>query len=77
MFVIEIHADGIKYESAGRESSLSGFDSVVLAIGAKSSNPLLEVSEEICNEVYAIRDAKKVSDAKFGIYDATKVAMKI
>jgi hypothetical protein len=33
---------------------LKGFDSVVLDIRARSYNPLLEVSEEICKEVYSI-----------------------
>lgn len=75
--VLEFTFDGIKYEHKDEQGVLSGFDSIVLAIGSKSYNPLLEVSEEICNEVYSIGDAKKSADAMIGIYEATKVAMSI
>ena len=54
-----------------------GFDSVILAIGSRSYNPLLETAEKICKEVYSVGDAKKASDAKIGIYEATKIAMEI
>jgi hypothetical protein len=74
---LEFIPDGINYEHSGEQGTLSGFDSVVLAIGSRSYNPLLEVSEEICKEVYSIGDAKKASDAKMAIYEATKVAMEI
>lgn len=75
--VLEFVSDGIKYEHKEEQGTLSGFDAIVLSIGSRSFNPLLQVSEEICNEVYSIGDAKKASDAKIGIYEATKVAMKI
>lgn len=75
--VLEFTCDGIKYEHNGEKGDLSGFNSVVLAIGSRSYNPLLEVSEEICKEVYSIGDAKKASDAKMAIYEATKVSMEI
>ena len=75
--VLEFTFDGIKYEHKDEQGVLSCFDSIVLAIGSKSYNPLLEVSEEICKEVYSVGDAKKAADAMMGIYEATKVAMSI
>lgn len=75
--VLEFTSDGIKYEHKGANEELKGFDSVVLAIGSRSYNPLLEASEVICSEVYSIGDAKKASDAKIAIYEATKLAMEI
>jgi 2,4-dienoyl-CoA reductase-like NADH-dependent reductase (Old Yellow Enzyme family)/thioredoxin reductase len=75
--VLEFTPDGIKYECNGANGELKGFDSVVLAIGSRSYNPLLETAEALCNEVYSIGDAKKASDAKIAIYEATKVAMEI
>lgn len=75
--VLEFTLDGIKYEHNGKEGILRGFDSVILAIGSRSYNPVLEVAEKICKEVYSVGDAKRASDAKIGIYEATKIAMKI
>lgn len=75
--VLELTSDGIKYEHNGEQGTLSGFDSVIFAIGSRSHNPLLEFSNQMCKEVYSIGDAKNVSDAKIGIYEATKLAIKI
>lgn len=75
--VLEFTIDGIKYEHHGEIGNLTGFDSIVLAIGSKSYNPLLKAANEICQEVYTIGDAKKSTDAMLGIYDATKLALSI
>lgn len=75
--VLEFMPDGIKYEHNGEIGEMKGFNSIVLAIGSRSYNPLLEISQSICEEVYSVGDAKKASDAKMAIYEATKLALKI
>lgn len=75
--VLEFTSDGIKYDHTGEVGELTGFDSIVLAIGSRSYNPLLETAQEIAKEVYSVGDAKKASDAKIAIYEATKIAMNI
>lgn len=75
--VLEFIADGIKYDSKNNKGELNGYDSIILALGTRSHNPLLDIAEQLCNEVYSIGDAKQVSDAKIAIYEATKLALNI
>ena len=44
-------------EQNGETKTLRGFDSIVLAMGVKSYNPLQEKLEGICKEVYLVGDA--------------------
>lgn len=75
--VLEFTFNGIKYEHNGETGELNGFDSIILAIGSKSYNPLEEISNKVCKEVYTLGDAKKATDAMLGIYEATKLGMEI
>ncbi len=75
--VLEFVEDGIKYENPNGIGELSGFDLIALAIGSRSYNPLLETANTLFNETYSIGDAKKASDAKIAIYEASKLALSI
>lgn len=76
--VLEFTSDGISFERYGEIGTLSEFNSIVLAIGSKSYNPLMDkLLVGISEEIHVIGDAKKASDAKIAIYEATKLAMKI
>ena len=74
--VVRIRKDGIDYEKDGVVESLTGFDQIVLAFGARPNNQLLtELGEN--DHVHAIGDAKKSGDAKKAIYEATKLALEL
>lgn len=75
--VLEILPDGIRAEHAGEEICLNGFDQVVMALGFRAYNPLQEAAETSAKEVYVIGDAVRARDARAGIYEAAKTAIKI
>ena len=55
--VVRFYDDGVDVEQNGETKTLRGFDSIVLAMGVKSYNPLQEKLEGICKEVYLVGDA--------------------
>lgn len=74
--VIKINQDGIDYEQNGTTGSLTGFDQIVLAFGARPDNDLLcEFGGR--ENVHAIGDALKSGDAKKAIYEATRLALSL
>lgn len=76
--VMKVCEDGVIYENKnGAAEELRGYDAVILALGARSSNLLESAARENIHEVYVIGDAKKAGDAKKCIYEATKLALSI
>ena len=75
--VKEVMSDGIAGIRREEEITLRGYDSVVLALGSKPYNPLEEIARELGLETYVIGDAAKVRDAKFAIFDAAKLALRL
>lgn len=55
----EFLANGVRYEKAGESINLNGFDTIILAMGARAYNPLEESARKYCEEVYVIGDAKQ------------------
>lgn len=76
--VKEFVDDGVVYEKDGKEEKLTGFDTVVLAMGVKAYNPLEEkIKGKIPDNVYVIGDAVKARKAVEAIEEAARVAVKI
>ena len=75
--VKEFFDDGVTYEKDGQEFSLRGFDSVVLASGVKSYNPLEEKLSGKVDELHVIGDAHKTGKAVFAITAAAELAARI
>ena len=61
----------------GEPQTLDGFDTIVVAMGARAYNPLEEAARAVCDEVYVVGDASRAGDAKKAIYEATRVALKL
>jgi NADPH-dependent 2,4-dienoyl-CoA reductase/sulfur reductase-like enzyme len=55
--VKEILDDGVVYEIDGREESIHGMDTIILAVGAKSVDSLSDKIKDKVAEVYVIGDA--------------------
>jgi len=68
---------GVVFNIAGKEEKLIGFDTVVLAMGAKAYNPLEEKIKGKVQEVYVVGDAVKARKAVEAIEEAARVAVKI
>lgn len=75
--VKEFLDDGVVYEKDGKEEKLTGFDTIVLAMGAKAYNPLEEKIKGKVSEVYVVGDAVKARKALEAIEEAARVAVKI
>lgn len=61
----------------GREHQIEGFDSVVLAMGARAYDPLSEEVKKVVKETYVIGDAVRARRALDATAEALDVAMKI
>ena len=61
--VKEILPDGVIYEKDGAEHKLTGFDTIVLALGVRSYNPLEETVKAMGKQVIVIGDAAKPGPA--------------
>lgn len=72
--VLKINADGIDYEHDSQKDTLSGYDVIVLAFGARPNNALADDLKEYPN-LHLIGDAGKAGDAKKAIFEATKLAI--
>ena len=72
--VLKINLDGIDYEKDGVQGSLTGFDVIILAFGARSNTALSEQLSGYEN-LHFIGDALKAGDAKKAIFEATKLAL--
>lgn len=70
-------ATGVVYESEGKETTIDGFDSIVLAMGAKAYNPLEEKIKSMVKECYVIGDAVKAGQANKATEEALAAALQI
>lgn len=70
-------SDGIVYESEGKDITLTGFDSIVLAMGAKAYNPLEEKVRGMVKECYVIGDAVRAGQANKATEEALAAALQI
>lgn len=75
--VLEFVGDGVRAQpvDGGDAFELTGFDAVVVAMGARAYNPLEEAARSVCTEVHVVGDASHAGDAKKAIYEATRVAL--
>ncbi len=74
--VIKFLDDGIICEQNGVQQIMKGYDSIILAMGAKANNPF-EQLDDLAAEVHIIGDAKKARSAVEAIYEGFRVAQKI
>ena len=75
--VLEIRKDGILGQQGEEQIALSGYSSIVLALGSRPFAPLKEKAEKLGKEVYVLGDASSVRDAKYAIFDAAKLALEL
>lgn len=69
--VVEILEDGIVYERNQSQTTLQGFDKIVLAFGSRA-NQTLQI-----DNAHFIGDASLAGDAKKAIFEATQLALKL
>lgn len=75
--VSEFHTDGVTYSlENGEKEHLTGFDSVVLAMGYRSYNPFAQ-NKQLASQVYVIGDAVRARRALDATKEAYEVAMNI
>jgi pyruvate/2-oxoglutarate dehydrogenase complex dihydrolipoamide dehydrogenase (E3) component len=84
--VLEFVEDGVRIQHVVRDAegdvhddgepqTLDGFDTIVVAMGARAYNPLEDAARAVCDEVYVVGDASRAGDAKKAIYEATRAAL--
>ena len=61
--VREILPDGVSYEQNGEIHTLSGYDTIVLAVGVRANNPLEETVKSLGKPVCVIGDANQPGPA--------------
>lgn len=49
--------DGVEVDIDGKVTTLAGYDTIVLAMGAQPYNPLQDMIKDLCGQVYTIGDA--------------------
>jgi 2,4-dienoyl-CoA reductase-like NADH-dependent reductase (Old Yellow Enzyme family)/thioredoxin reductase len=69
--------NGVIVNKNGKKSKLEGFDTIILALGAKSVNHLKEQLEKKISELYVIGDALQPRKAIEAIEEGARVALKI
>lgn len=67
----QITDDGIIGEQNGNAVTLDGYQTIVMSLGYRNYNPFKTDRDN----VYAIGDAVRARDAKYAIYEATKLAL--
>jgi pyruvate/2-oxoglutarate dehydrogenase complex dihydrolipoamide dehydrogenase (E3) component len=75
--VLEVLQDGVVVEVGGEKERLSGFDSVVVALGYVSSSEFCSQVREIVPETYAVGDARNPRRLMEALSDAMDTAAKI
>lgn len=75
--VKEFLTDGVKAEKDGKEITLTGFDTIIIAIGAKSVNNLEQELEGKVPELYTIGDAAEPRKAIDAIEEGAGIAIKL
>lgn len=67
----------VTVERDGAEQTLEGFDSIILAVGVKSYNPLEKPLQETGKKIHIIGDANKTGNITDAIYQAAKLGVSI
>jgi NADPH-dependent 2,4-dienoyl-CoA reductase/sulfur reductase-like enzyme len=75
--VMKIDDDTLYYESEGKENTVSGIDSFVIAMGYSPDNSLGKLFEHTNIPYFEIGDCKKVADAMESIHNAFWLAMSL
>ncbi|MGI6406101.1 MAG: FAD-dependent oxidoreductase [Syntrophaceticus sp.] len=75
--VKEILQDGAKVEKDGQEKQLTGFDTIVIAVGAKPVNELKSQLEGKVRELHVIGDASEPRKAIDAIEEGASLAIKL
>jgi len=75
--VVKFLENGAVVARSGEETTLAGFDTVVLALGAVSVNTLQPQIEGRVSELYVIGDALKARQAIQAIEEGAKTALRI
>jgi NADH dehydrogenase FAD-containing subunit len=75
--VTEFLDDGVIYEKDSKEEKITGFDSVVLALGYRAYNPLESEIRDKVPAVHVIGDALKARKAIDAIAEGARVAITI
>lgn len=73
--VVKILQDGVICEKDGQEIQLTGFDTIVLAFGVRSYNPLEEPVKNAGYDTYVIGDAVKGRNAVDAILEGAKAGI--
>lgn len=73
--VVRFTEDGVVINHAGQEEVLSGFDTMVLAIGYRSTNPLEAQLTGKVPQLFVIGDAKKARSIMEATEEAAKAAL--
>lgn len=77
----EFLKDGVTFKDTLKENAelqiLTGFDSIVLALGTRSYNPFGKLLKEMTEEVYVIGDANVAGKVYAATHEAAEVAMSI
>jgi pyruvate/2-oxoglutarate dehydrogenase complex dihydrolipoamide dehydrogenase (E3) component len=76
-FVDRCIEDGVVCKIGGNELVLDGFDTIVLALGAKSVTGLIAELKDTALELYVIGDAREPRQAIDAIEEGAKVALSI
>mgnify|MGYP000927246279 CR=1 FL=1 len=69
--------NGVIYSREGVDSTIDGFDTIILALGTKAYNPLETAIKDKVKEVYVVGDALKARKAIEATHEAFEVALKI
>jgi 2,4-dienoyl-CoA reductase-like NADH-dependent reductase (Old Yellow Enzyme family)/thioredoxin reductase len=75
--VKEFLPDGVVYEKGGKEEKIQGFNSIVMALGAKAYNPLEQEIKGMAPKVYVLGDAVKPRRAIEATAEAAEIAVKL
>ncbi|WP_213996824.1 FAD-dependent oxidoreductase [Tepidanaerobacter syntrophicus] len=75
--VKEITQDGAIIETPEGEKTLSGFDTIIIAVGTSPVNELAEAIEGVVDEVYVVGDAKKPRKALEAIAEGYEAAINL
>jgi len=75
--VTEFIADGAKAEKDGKDMLFTGFDTIIIAVGAKPVNNLRYELEGKVPELYIIGDALEARKAIDAIEEGASVAIKL
>ena len=75
--VKHVYPDGVDYEKDGELVHLDGFDSIVLAFGFRSWNPLEEEMKDFGGKLVILGDADKASNGLDAIYHGTMLGLEL